>query len=124
MTRPRRRVSGCPYLRAGNSCDDRGMAGPVLIVDDDAPFLSLAARILEDLGIGEVVTAEDAATAIRAANATRPAAALVDIGLPARNGADLAPGLAGLPWRPRAGPAAGGRDAGGALGSDGPSPPP
>ena len=77
------------------------MAGPVLIVDDDPPFLSLAARILADLGIADIITAEDAATALRAANATRPAAALVDIGLPDRNGIDLAHELAHLPWQPR-----------------------
>jgi CheY-like chemotaxis protein len=98
------------------------MAGPVLIVDDDAPFLSLAARILKNLGIAEVVTAEDAGTAIRAANATRPAAALVDIGLPDRNGIDLAHELAGLPWRPRVVLTSTDRDAGSAIGSDGRAP--
>jgi DNA-binding NarL/FixJ family response regulator len=75
--------------------------GPVLIVDDDAPFLSLAARILHNLGIANIVTAEDAATALRTANATKPTAALVDIGLPDRNGIDLAHELARLPWHPR-----------------------
>jgi ActR/RegA family two-component response regulator len=98
------------------------MAGPVLIVDDDAPFLSLAARILKDLGIAEVVTAEDAGTAIRAANATRPAAALVDLGLTDRNGIDLAHELAGLPWRPRVVLTSTDRDAGSAIGSDGRAP--
>ena len=98
------------------------MAGPVLIVDDDAPFLSLAARILENLGIGEVVTAEDAATAIRAANAFMPAAALVDIGLPDRNGIDLAHQLAGLPWQPRVVLTSTDRDAVSAIGSDGRAP--
>jgi DNA-binding response OmpR family regulator len=98
------------------------MAGPVLIVDDDPPFLSLAARILKDLGIGKVVTAEDAATAIRAANTTRPTAALVDIGLPDRNGIDLAHELAGLPWRPRVVLTSTDRDAVSAIGSDGRSP--
>ena len=98
------------------------MTGPVLIVDDDPPFLSLAARILRDLGIGDVVTAEDAATAIRAANTTRPAAALVDVGLPDRNGIDLAHELARLPWRPRVVLTSTDRDAINAIASDGRSP--
>ena len=98
------------------------MTGPVLIVDDDPPFLSLAARILHNLGIGDIVTAEDAATAIRAANTTRPAAALVDIGLPDRNGIDLAHELARLPWRPRVVLTSTDRDAINAIASDGRSP--
>ena len=98
------------------------MAGPVLIVDDDPPFLSLAARILGDLGIGEVVTAADAAAAMRAANATRPAAALVDVGLPDRDGIDLAHELAELPWAPRVVLTSTDRDAVSAIGSDGRSP--
>ena len=76
------------------------MPGPILIVDDDAPFLSLAARILHNLGIANIVTAKDAATALRTANTTKPTAALIDIGLPDRNGIDLAHELAQLPWHP------------------------
>jgi DNA-binding response OmpR family regulator len=98
------------------------MAGPVLIVDDDPPFLSLAARILGDLGIGEVVTAADAAAAMRTANATRPAAALVDVGLPDRDGIDLAHELSELPWSPRVVLTSTDRDAVSAIGSDGRSP--
>ena len=75
-----------------------------------------------DLGIGDVVTAEDAATAIRAANATRPAAALVDIGLPDRNGIDLAHELARLPWQPRVVLTSTDRDAINAITSDGRTP--
>jgi DNA-binding NarL/FixJ family response regulator len=56
------------------------------------------------------------------ANTTRPAAALVDIGLPDRNGIDLAPQLAGLPWRPRVVLTSTDRDAVSAIGSDGRSP--
>jgi DNA-binding NarL/FixJ family response regulator len=70
-------------------------------VDDDPLFLSLAARILEDLGIEVVATAQDAAAAICAANATMPDSVLVDVGLPDRDGVDLAHELAALPWRPR-----------------------
>ena len=77
------------------------MRRSVLIVDDDRTFLSLAARILTQAGLEVVATAEDAARAVSAANATKPDAALVDVGLPDREGVDLAYELAGLPWGPR-----------------------
>jgi DNA-binding NarL/FixJ family response regulator len=73
----------------------------VLIVDDDRTFLSLVTRILTQAGLEVVATAEDAASAVSAANATRPDAALIDVGLPDRGGVDLAYELAELPWRPR-----------------------
>jgi DNA-binding NarL/FixJ family response regulator len=77
------------------------MTHSVLIVDDDPTFLSLVTRILTQAGLEVVASAEDAAGAIAAANATKPDAALVDLGLPDREGADLARELAELPWRPR-----------------------
>jgi DNA-binding NarL/FixJ family response regulator len=77
------------------------MVSSVLLVDDDPVFLTLAARICDNLGIEVVATAPDAATAIVAAQATRPEAALVDVGLPDRDGIDLGYELAALPWRPR-----------------------
>lgn len=46
-------------------------------------------------------TAEDTAGAVSAANATKPDAALVDVGLPDRDGVELAYEMAELPWRPR-----------------------
>ncbi|HTA34629.1 MAG TPA: response regulator [Solirubrobacteraceae bacterium] len=73
----------------------------MLIVDDDLTFLSLAARILTEAGLEVVATAENAAGAVSAANATKPDAALVDVGLPDREGVELAYELAELPWRPR-----------------------
>jgi DNA-binding NarL/FixJ family response regulator len=77
------------------------MAATVLLVDDDPAFRSLATRILADIGVEVVGIAQDAAAAIAAANALRPDAALVDVGLPDRDGVDLAHELAALPWRPR-----------------------
>ncbi|MCW3032531.1 MAG: hypothetical protein QOK19_609 [Solirubrobacteraceae bacterium] len=77
------------------------MSGSILIVDDDPSFLSLATRILTQAGLAVVATAEDATGAVSAANATRPDAALVDVGLPDREGVELAYELAELPWRPR-----------------------
>jgi DNA-binding NarL/FixJ family response regulator len=73
----------------------------VLIVDDDAGFLALAARILREMGIEVVLTAADATQALRAVQDSRPDAALVDIGLPDRDGIDLARELSKMPWKPR-----------------------
>jgi CheY-like chemotaxis protein len=77
------------------------VTGSVLIVDDDPDFLALTARILVDLGVKPVHTAANAAEALSAVHESRPHAVLVDIGLPDRNGIDLAYELADLSWRPR-----------------------
>jgi DNA-binding NarL/FixJ family response regulator len=98
------------------------MAASVLLVDDDPAFRSLATRILKDVGVEVVGIAEDAAAAIAAANALRPDAALVDVGLPDRDGVDLAHELAALPWRPRVVLTSTDRDVGGVIeapGTDG-----
>ena len=96
------------------------MAVSVLLVDDDPTFLSLAERTLACMGMDVVATAQDPASAIAAANETRPDGALVDIGLPDREGIDLAYELAALPWAPRVVLTSTDRDAGSALdGHDG-----
>jgi len=77
------------------------VAPSVLVVDDDAHFGGLAARILKRAGLEVVGTAPDATTALAAAWSLKPDAALVDVGLPDRDGVDLAQELAALPWRPR-----------------------
>lgn len=77
------------------------MARSVLVVDDDSAFLGLVARILSDLGVESVTTATDASQALLVAADAQPDAVLVDIGLPDRDGADLAYELSDLPWRPR-----------------------
>jgi CheY-like chemotaxis protein len=81
--------------------DDRSVAFSVLVIDDDVTSLDLATRVLEDMGADVVTTAPDADSAIAAAKRMRPDAALVDVGLPDRDGIDLAYELATLPWRPR-----------------------
>jgi DNA-binding NarL/FixJ family response regulator len=73
----------------------------VLVVDDDPAFLVLVTRVLACLGVEVAGTAADARHALRLARETRPGAVLVDVGLPDRNGIDLADELAGLPWAPR-----------------------
>ena len=90
-----------PTIARQAGCHDRAMSCSVMVVDDDPGFLSLATRILESMGIDVVATAEDVPAAIAAANATRPDAALVDVGLPDREGIELAFELAALPWLPR-----------------------
>jgi two-component system, OmpR family, response regulator len=77
------------------------MAISVLVIDDDPMSLSLATRVLEEMGVQAVTTAPDAGSAIALANETRPDAALVDVGLPDGDGIDLAYELAALSWQPR-----------------------
>lgn len=76
------------------------MAAILLLVDDDPIFRSLATDILRDLGVENIVHAATAAAAVETARDVRPGAALVDVGLPDRDGIDLARELAALPWRP------------------------
>ena len=57
--------------------------------------------MLQSIGAEVVATASDARAAMEAANRMRPDAALVDVGLPDRDGIGLAYDLAALPWRPR-----------------------
>jgi CheY-like chemotaxis protein len=73
----------------------------ILIVDDDPDFLGLATRLLEGMGVQVVATAQNAESALAAAKEKKPDAALVDVGLPDRNGIDLGAELATLQWRPR-----------------------
>ena len=83
-----------------DACDDRPVATSALLVDDTPDYLALLTRVLEGMGIEVVATAPDAASAIRAAGSMKPDIALVDVGLPDRDGVDLGYELADLPWRP------------------------
>jgi CheY-like chemotaxis protein len=91
------------------------MVDSVLAVDDDPAFVALAVQVLAGLGVASVVTAGDAATALTVAMAERPAAVLVDVDLPDRDGFDLARELEGLPWGPRVVVTSTDRDAGRAF---------
>lgn len=93
------------------------MVASVLIVDDDPAFLALAARVLTGIGIEVVGRAPDAATAVTLAEDTRPEGALVDVGLPDRDGIDLAYELAALPWGPTVVLTSSDADAADAIGS-------
>jgi CheY-like chemotaxis protein len=76
------------------------MALSVLVVDDDPAFRDIAARILRAMGFEEITETASAAAAIAQAEARRPQAALVDVGLPDGDGIELARTLADLPWSP------------------------
>ena len=73
----------------------------VLVVDDDAAFRGLAARLLAAMGLEVVGEADSWTSAAAAARGLRPQSVLVDVNLPDGNGIDLAKHLAALPWRPR-----------------------
>jgi DNA-binding NarL/FixJ family response regulator len=77
------------------------MRASVLVVDDDARFRGLAARILTAMELSVVGQAGTVAEAIEVVAALRPDAVLLDVGLPDGDGVTLARYLAGLPWRPR-----------------------
>src|SRR4051794_28281936 len=77
------------------------MAARVLIVDDDADFRGLAARIIAAGGQVVVGEADTVASAMSAALQLRPGAALVDVGLPDGDGITLARALSELPWQLR-----------------------
>ena len=77
------------------------MPRSVVIVDDDPAFLALAVRIMSAMGVEVLGTGADAAEGLAAVQKVRPAAVLVDVGLPDRSGIELAYDLVELPWRPR-----------------------
>ncbi len=62
------------------------MAIRILIVDDDASFLGVAAELLAERGFEVLDKAMDAAQAIAVAIRERPDAILLDINLPGRDG--------------------------------------
>jgi DNA-binding NarL/FixJ family response regulator len=72
----------------------------VLVVDDDPAFLAVARRILAAGGLAVVGEAGTAQAASEIADELRPAALLVDVGLPDEDGVALAVRLVALPWRP------------------------
>jgi CheY-like chemotaxis protein len=73
----------------------------VLVVDDDARFRGLAARMLTEQDMVVVGQAATVGEAVEMVGALRPDAVLVDVALPDGDGLTLARQLAGLPWRPR-----------------------
>jgi CheY-like chemotaxis protein len=77
------------------------VACSVLVVDDDASFRDLAARVLNGWGHEVVGEAASVADALARAFELRPEVALVDIGLPDGDGFDLSVQLRAMPRPPR-----------------------
>jgi DNA-binding NarL/FixJ family response regulator len=73
----------------------------VFLVDDDAGFRRLAARLLSSFGLTVVGEAATVAEAVDAVPTLRPEAILVDVGLPDGDGCILAETLAAMSWEPR-----------------------
>jgi DNA-binding NarL/FixJ family response regulator len=73
----------------------------VLIVDDDPRFREAAAAIVRAAGLVVAGEASDGAEALSAAESLRPAAALVDIGLPDIDGFEIARRLTAGAGAPR-----------------------
>jgi DNA-binding NarL/FixJ family response regulator len=72
----------------------------VLIVDDHAPFRSMARVLLESEGVEVVGESEDGDGAVAASAALRPGVVLLDIHLPGDDGFLVAERLAALPEPP------------------------
>jgi DNA-binding NarL/FixJ family response regulator len=73
----------------------------LLIVDDHAPFRRLARMLLSRHGFDVVGEADDAATALAAADALTPDVVLLDVQLPDRDGISVAEELANGAHPPR-----------------------
>ena len=72
-----------------------------LIVDDSRAFCAAATAMLESAGVEVVGTAATLATAVHAADETRPDLILVDIDLGGENGFDVVAALNDLALEPR-----------------------
>ena len=77
------------------------MSRTVLVVDDDAEFRHLVARVLTGWGHTVIGQAGTVAQALAGAEELRPDVMLVDIGLPDGTGFALAERLRALPWAVR-----------------------
>jgi CheY-like chemotaxis protein len=72
------------------TCDDRGMATSLLIVDDHEDFRRAARRMLESAGFQVVGEAADGHEALRLAESLRPDVVLLDVQLPVLDGLEVA----------------------------------
>ncbi|MDO8185371.1 response regulator transcription factor [Conexibacter sp. JD483] len=69
----------------------------VIVVDDHAAFRRQAARLLQAAGWEVVGEAPDGASAVRLAQALRPDAVMLDVGLPDSSGFEVADALGSGP---------------------------
>jgi CheY-like chemotaxis protein len=77
------------------------MSRSVLVVDDDAAFRDVAARVLRSWGHDVVGEAGSVEEAVARSGELHPDTVVVDIGLPDGNGFELTQRLLALPWPPR-----------------------
>jgi len=89
-----------PRASCARLCDDSGVAGRIVIVDDNDGFRSLARAVLEADGFAVVGEAADAAGTLPAVAEAQPDIVLLDIQLPDGNGLDLVEQIAGLDGSP------------------------
>jgi DNA-binding NarL/FixJ family response regulator len=87
-------------VRAGQRCQARLVTARVVIVDDHAPFRSLARRLLVAGGFQVVGEAADGAGALAAVRDLAPDVVLLDVQLPDLDGFAVAEALAGEPGAP------------------------
>ena len=85
---------------AGERCQHRPVVARVLIVDDHAPFRSLARRLLVVGGFRVVGEAADGAQALAATRDLAPDVVLLDIQLPDVDGFTVAEALAAVERAP------------------------
>ena len=80
---------------------DQGDGRSVLIVDDHPSFRAAARLMLERAGYNVVGESDDGASALAAARRLRPALVLLDVGLPDRDGFEVAEELSRAEPAPR-----------------------
>jgi DNA-binding NarL/FixJ family response regulator len=93
--RPWSRLRAGPVLLRSVRCHARDVAARVLIVDDHAPFRSLARRLLAAGGFQVVGEAADGADALTAAHDLAPDVVVLDVHLPDADGFTVAEQLIG-----------------------------
>lgn len=89
---------GSPTFESVLPCNPQRVARTLLIVDDDAGFSDLAARVVTGWGHAVIGLAGSVAEGLARAAALRPEMVLVDIGLPDGDGFSLTEQLIAMPW--------------------------
>jgi DNA-binding NarL/FixJ family response regulator len=90
MRDPGRRLRAVHEACSPRTCNDRGMATTLLLVDDHEDFRRAARRMLESAGFEVVGEAADGHEALTLANELRPDVVLLDVQLPDLDGLEVA----------------------------------
>lgn len=94
------RVAASHDVTVHGACDDHGVGGQVLVVDDHPAFRASVRALLESDGFVVVGEAGTGAEAVTAAGRLRPQVVLLDVRLPDLDGFAVAEQLARLPDPP------------------------